>query len=83
MKNEKVAKTLEILENIDELNGDIYEVLGIVIDDVHQMFEATDRKQFLKEKKDARNVIKSLLKRVSNTTFADREIARREKKEEK
>lgn len=83
MKNEKIAKTLEILENIDELNGDIYEVLGIVIDDIYQMFEATDRGQFLKEKKDARNVIKSLLKRVSNTTFADREIARREKKEGK
>ena len=63
---------LEALKNLEEVCpeiGDIFEDVGIIIDDLAQLYFAKDPKKFLKEKKDLRVQLKCFKRKIDNATY--------------
>ena len=66
------APVLEALKNLEEVCpeiGDIFEDVGVIIDDLAQLYFAKDPKKFLKEKKDLRTQLKYFKRKIDNATF--------------
>ena len=71
-KNPEVQKVLDAvnaLSNIKEGSKDSYEDLGVLVLEVFDMLDAKDAKNFLKQKKEARDACKAILKEINNTSF--------------
>lgn len=65
----KLEESMVSLENACPENMDIADVIAIVIDDIADMFKAKSSRQFMKQKRDARNTIKVFKRRFENMTF--------------
>lgn len=73
MKNEKLLKAVENLSEVDDRYDDIFELLGIAVDDVADMLKQTNSRNFQKQKHDARDTLKILYRRVQNITFKNKD----------
>lgn len=91
-KREKkhVMKSIRELQDVLFEIGDVFEDLGILIDDVAQLYFADDRKVFLKEKKDLRQTMKTIKRDIDNATFINfgenrigNEVERKKRRERK
>ena len=67
--NEKFKEAVKSLEDVSPENMDFAEVLGVVVDDIADMYRANDSKKFIKEKSDARRSLKILLRKLNNMTY--------------
>ena len=71
-KHKKTQKVLEALENLQDVLpevGDIFEDLGIFIDDVAEMYFCEDSQKFYLEKRDTTKVLKQIKRKLMNATF--------------
>lgn len=71
---DKLTEAVKNLSEVDERFDDIFEVLGIVVDDVADMYKANDSKQFIKQKSDARKTLKIFKRMIDNLTFKQLKI---------
>ena len=72
MKHKETQKILEALENLQDILpevGDIFEDLGIFIDDVAEMYFCEDLQKFYLEKRDTTKVLKQIKRKLMNATF--------------
>lgn len=69
MKTEKLTEAVKSLSDIDESYGDIFEHLGVIVDDVADMLKSSTSREFTKQKSDARLMLKQLKRRIDNMTF--------------
>lgn len=65
----KLTEAVESLSEVDESYEDYFELLGILIDDIVDLYKAKDCKSFTKQKSDARQTLKEVRKRLNNATF--------------
>lgn len=65
----KLTEAVESLSEVDESYEDYFELLGILIDDIVDLYKAKDSKSFTKQKSDARQTLKEVRKRLNNATF--------------
>lgn len=75
-----VSKLHEAIDNLDTAsneNGDIFDMLGILVDDFLDITKTNDSKAFNKQKKDCRITLKTILRKLNNATFADKKIKER------
>ena len=71
-KHKETQKILEALENLQDVLpevGDIFEDLGIFIDDVAEMYFCDDLQKFYLEKRDTTKVLKQIKRKLMNATF--------------
>lgn len=69
MKTEKLTEAIRSLSDIDESYDDIFEHLGVIVDDVADMLKSSTSREFTKQKSDARLMLKQLKRRIDNMTF--------------
>lgn len=75
-----VSKLHEAIDNLDtasQENGDIFDMLGILVDDFLEIVQTKDSKAFNKQKKDCRITLKTILRKLNNATFANKKIRER------
>ena len=71
-KHKETQKILEALENLQDVLpevGDIFEDLGIFIDDIAEMYFCEDLQKFYIEKRDTTKVLKQIKRKLMNATF--------------
>ena len=71
-KHKETQKILEALENLQDVLpevGDIFEDLGIFIDDVAEMYFCDDLQKFYLEKRNTTKVLKQIKRKLMNATF--------------
>ena len=73
MNIEKFNEAVKALEDACPDNMDFAEVIGVMVDDIADLYRAKDSKEFIKQKKDARNTLKAISKMLSNVTFKNRD----------
>ena len=69
MDYQKLEESMISLENACPENMDIADIIAIVVDDIADMYKAKSSRQFMKQKRDARNSIKILKRKFNNMTF--------------
>lgn len=65
----KLSEAVKNLSEVDEKFDDYFELLGILVDDIADMYKAKDSRTFVKQKSDARRTLKSVKKVLDNMTF--------------
>lgn len=65
----KLNEAVSSLSEVDESYEDYFELLGILIDDIADLYKAKDSRSFTKQKSDARQTLKEVRKRLNNATF--------------
>lgn len=65
----KLSEAVKNLSDVDEKFDDYFELLGILVDDIADMYKAKDPKQFINQKTDARKTLKIVKKHLDNMTF--------------
>lgn len=65
----KLSEAVKNLSDVDEKFDDYFELLGILVDDIADMYKAKDSKQFINQKSDARKTLKIVKKHLDNMTF--------------
>lgn len=66
---EKLNQAVKNLSDVDEKFDDYFELLGILVDDIADIYKAKDNKQFIHQKSDARKTLKIVKKHLDNITF--------------
>lgn len=66
---DKLNEAVKNLSDVDERFDDFFELVGILVDDLADLYKATDSRQFNKQKKDARNTFKTVRRKFENMTF--------------
>ena len=69
MDYQKLKESMTSLENACPENMDIADIIAVVVDDIADMYKAKSSRQFMKQKRDARNSIKILKRKFDNMTF--------------
>lgn len=62
----KLNTIVEKLSNVNKSNGDVFDVLGVLVSDIEDILKATSTAQIKEQKKDCRNTLKVLDKIVRN-----------------
>lgn len=68
----KLNEAVENLSDVDESYSDLFEELAILVCDISDCLNAQSSQQFLKEKRDARDVLKHFTRRFNNLTFKNK-----------
>lgn len=66
---DKLNEAVKNLSDVDERFDDFFELVGILVDDLADLYKATDSKQFNKQKKDAKNTFKAVKRKFGSMTF--------------
>lgn len=72
MDREEITKAVKSLSDVYPEYNDIFDLLGILVDDFSDMYKATDKRQFLNQKKDCRITLKYITRKLKNLTFKNR-----------
>lgn len=72
MEIKKLEEAIEKLSEVDESNFDIFEDLGILVSDIADCITSKCKPQFMKQKRDARLVLKHFTRRFNNLTFKNK-----------
>ena len=72
MNIEKIEEAIEKLSEVDESYSDIFEELGILVSDIADCINSKCKSQFIKQKRDARQVLKHFTRRFINLTFKNK-----------
>lgn len=77
---DKLSEAVKNLSEVDESFEDFFEELGILVDDIADMYKAKSSTEFNKQKKDARITFKSVKRKIDNLTFKQLKIAKNNQK---
>lgn len=66
---DKLSEAVKNLSEVDERYDDLFELLGVFVDDVADLFRASNSKEFNKQKSDVRTTFKIIKRKVDNLTF--------------
>ena len=69
----KLKESVNNLSEVDPRFDDIFELLGILVDDVADMMTQKTSEGFIRQKRDARDVAKLLYRRIQNTTLKNKD----------
>lgn len=69
MDLKKLQDAVNNLADVDPSYDDIFELLGILVDDVADMMKQKSSEGFIAQKRDARDTAKLLYRRIQNMTF--------------
>lgn len=72
MDTVKLSESIKALEDIDPSFSDLFEELGILVDDTADMLKAKNPQQFIKQKRDCRATLKLFRRRINNLTYKNR-----------
>ena len=72
MNIEKIEEAIEKLSEVDESFSDIFEELGVLVSDIADCVNSKCKSQFIKQKRDARQVLKHFTRRFINLTFKNK-----------
>ena len=72
MDTVKLSESIKALEDIDPSFSDLFEELGILVDDTADMLKAKNPQQFIKQKRDCRVTLKRFRRRIDNLTYKNR-----------
>lgn len=72
MNVDKLKDAVNSLSEVDPKYDDIFELLGVLVDDVAQMMAQKTSEGFTLQKRDARDVAKLLYRRIQNTTLKNK-----------
>ena len=72
MNIEKIEEAIEKLSEVDESYSDIFEELGVLVSDIADCVNSKCKSQFIKQKRDARQVLKHFTRRFINLTFKNK-----------
>lgn len=66
---DKLNEAVKNLSEVDERYDDLFELLGVFVDDVADLFRASSSREFNKQKADARITFKTIKRKIDNLTF--------------
>lgn len=66
---EKIKNAIDELDVACKDNGDLFDVIGILVGDFADVISANSPSQFLKQKRDCRRTLKILLRYLNNLTY--------------
>lgn len=66
---DKLNEAVKNLSEVDERYDDLFELLGVFVDDVADLFRAGSSREFNKQKADARITFKTIKRKIDNLTF--------------
>lgn len=72
MDTTKLEEAIKALSEVDPSYSDLFEELGILVDDIGDCLKAKAKSQFIKEKRDARRTLKHFTRRFSNLTWKNK-----------
>lgn len=68
----KLEEAVKALSEVDPSYSDLFEELGVLVSDVADCVKAKGKGQFMKEKRDARGVLKHFTRRFNNLTYKNK-----------
>lgn len=69
LNKQAVLDAIENLANVHPSFSDVFENLGVLVADVYDICSAKSKQEFIKQKSDARRVLKYFRRRLDNLTF--------------
>jgi hypothetical protein len=70
----KINKIVEKLSEVNKVNGDVFDVLGILVSDIQDILKSKSKEQIKTQKKDCRKTIKALDKIIRNFAITPERI---------
>lgn len=68
----KLEEAIKALSEVDPSYADLFEELGVLVDDVADCVKSKGPQQFLKQKRDARATLKHFTRRFNNLTYKNK-----------
>lgn len=72
MDTQKIEEAVKALSEVDPAYDDFMEIVGVLVDDFKDMLVAGNKAQFMKQKRDAREVLKKVTRKFNNMTFKNK-----------
>lgn len=66
---DKLNEAVKSLSEVDERYDDLFELLGVFVDDVADLFRASSSKEFNNQKSDVRITLKIIKRKIDNLTY--------------